>query len=121
MVDIAQLVSASDCGSEGRGFESHYPPQKKERIPKGILSFFWNGYGIRKGGLNEVKAKNMPVACFLARGRIPVQMTASRKGCWQLCRMVATGHFKEYPLFSGMDLGFEEIVTPQIQLPGGDQ
>ena len=23
---IAQLVSASDCGSEGRGFESHYPP-----------------------------------------------------------------------------------------------
>ena len=28
MVDIAQLVSASDCGSEGRGFESHYPPHK---------------------------------------------------------------------------------------------
>ena len=30
MVDIAQLVSASDCGSEGRGIESHYPPHKKE-------------------------------------------------------------------------------------------
>ena len=27
MVDIAQLVRASDCGSEGRGFESLYPPQ----------------------------------------------------------------------------------------------
>ena len=26
VVGIAQLVSASDCGSEGRGFESHYPP-----------------------------------------------------------------------------------------------
>ena len=26
LVGIAQLVSASDCGSEGRGFESHYPP-----------------------------------------------------------------------------------------------
>ena len=26
MVGIAQLVSASDCGSEGRGFESLYPP-----------------------------------------------------------------------------------------------
>ena len=26
MVGIAQLVSASDCGSEGHGFESHYPP-----------------------------------------------------------------------------------------------
>ena len=119
MVDIAQLVSASDCGSEGRGFESHYPPQKRNR--GFCLGFFVSGVdnGIRKGGLNEVKAKNMPVACFLARGRIPVQMTASRKGCWHLYRMVATGHFKEYPLFSGMDLGFEEIVTPQIQLPDG--
>ena len=26
MVDIAQLVSASDCGSGGQGFESLYPP-----------------------------------------------------------------------------------------------
>ena len=28
MVDVAQLVRASDCGSEGRGFEPHYPPRK---------------------------------------------------------------------------------------------
>ena len=26
MVDVAQLVSAPDCGSGGRGFESLYPP-----------------------------------------------------------------------------------------------
>ena len=26
MVGLAQLVSASDCGSEGRGFEPHNPP-----------------------------------------------------------------------------------------------
>ena len=26
MVGIAQLVSAPDCGSGGRGFESPYPP-----------------------------------------------------------------------------------------------
>ena len=26
MVDIVQLVRTSDCGSEGRGFESHYSP-----------------------------------------------------------------------------------------------
>ena len=25
-MDIAQLVRAPDCGSGGRGFESHYPP-----------------------------------------------------------------------------------------------
>ncbi len=28
MVVVAQLVRASDCGSEGRGFESHLPPFK---------------------------------------------------------------------------------------------
>ena len=27
MVDVAQLVRASDCGSEGRGFEPLLPPQ----------------------------------------------------------------------------------------------
>ena len=26
MVVLAQLVRASDCGSEGRGFEPHTPP-----------------------------------------------------------------------------------------------
>ena len=26
MVDVVQLVRASDCGSECRGFESHLPP-----------------------------------------------------------------------------------------------
>ncbi len=29
MVDVAQLVRASDCGSEGRGFEPRLPPQKQ--------------------------------------------------------------------------------------------
>ena len=29
MVGMAQLVSAPDCGSGGRGFESHYPPLLK--------------------------------------------------------------------------------------------
>ena len=28
MVGVAQLVRVPDCGSEGRGFESHLPPQK---------------------------------------------------------------------------------------------
>lgn len=28
MVKLAQLVRASDCGSEGRGFETHISPQK---------------------------------------------------------------------------------------------
>ncbi len=29
MVVVAQLVRASDCGSEGRGFETHHPPKKR--------------------------------------------------------------------------------------------
>ena len=30
MVAIAQLVRASDCGSEGRGFEPHWLPKNKK-------------------------------------------------------------------------------------------
>ena len=32
MVGLAQLVSASGCGPEGRGFESHISPQQKSLI-----------------------------------------------------------------------------------------
>ena len=31
MVGIAQLVKASDCGPEDRGFDSHYPPHITEK------------------------------------------------------------------------------------------
>ena len=30
MVDVAQLVRVSVCGTEGRGFEPHLPPLKKQ-------------------------------------------------------------------------------------------
>ena len=79
MVDIAQLVSASDCGSEGRGFESHYPPQKNRRYLRISPVFFWNlvDNGIRKPGHGEAGVRNSPVDCFLGRGRIPVLLDAS--------------------------------------------
>lgn len=32
MVGVAQLVRVPDCGSEGRGFEPHLPPQERDRI-----------------------------------------------------------------------------------------
>ena len=38
MVDVVQLVRASDCGSECRGFESHPPPRKPRKI------FFLRGF-----------------------------------------------------------------------------
>ena len=39
MVDLAQLVRASDCGSEGRGFEPHIPPFHKRKL-FGVFAFF---------------------------------------------------------------------------------
>ena len=41
MVDVAQLVRASDCGSEGRGFEPHLPPCQRECIGD-TLSFLFS-------------------------------------------------------------------------------
>lgn len=35
MESVAQLVRASDCGSEGRGFEPHHSPQGK----KGFVNY----------------------------------------------------------------------------------
>ncbi len=32
-VDVVQLVRTSDCGSEGRGFESHLPPHTEKADP----------------------------------------------------------------------------------------
>jgi hypothetical protein len=43
MVVLAQLVRASVCGTEGRGFEPHIPPQ----VLKAVLrrtAFFWLGF-----------------------------------------------------------------------------
>ena len=45
MVDVAQLVRVTDCGSEGRGFESHLPPEQnkrsKEMSQSDIFLFLW--------------------------------------------------------------------------------
>jgi hypothetical protein len=37
MVGIAQQVRASDCDSEGRGFEPHYLPQLKASPEGGLF------------------------------------------------------------------------------------
>ena len=42
MVTVVQLVRASDCGSECRGFESHQSPQQKlcKSLIYGVFSFY---------------------------------------------------------------------------------
>lgn len=42
---VAQLVRASDCGSEGRGFETRLPPKKqKESEARAIILFLFNPF-----------------------------------------------------------------------------
>lgn len=48
MVVVAQSVRASDCGSEGRGFESRLPPKKTRKT----TGFF---ICIQKGKKNYTK------------------------------------------------------------------
>ena len=40
MVPVVQLVRASDCGSECRGFESHRAPSKRHRLSTMSLFYF---------------------------------------------------------------------------------
>ena len=55
LVGVAQLVRASDCGSEGRGFESHHPPQTKRKPnPRFTFSFY----------LQAIKRKHSDLECF---------------------------------------------------------
>ena len=42
MVGVAQLVRASGCGSEGRGFDSHHSPHKESSSLLGL--FFISAY-----------------------------------------------------------------------------
>lgn len=40
MVGVAQLVRASDCGPEGRGFDPHLPPHMLETPLDGVFLFY---------------------------------------------------------------------------------
>ena len=40
MVDVAQSVRVTDCGSEGRGFESHLPPEQQSKEMSRIRHLF---------------------------------------------------------------------------------
>ena len=42
MVGVAQLVRASGCGPEGRGFDSHRSPQKRKSVCLKDKRFFFS-------------------------------------------------------------------------------
>ena len=56
MVDVAQLVRATDCGSVGRGFEPHLPPAFRDSAaaPRSGSHFFYYHYsGYTPYGIND--------------------------------------------------------------------
>ena len=55
MVDVVQLVRASDCGSECRGFESHLPPRTFKKRKAALLSSF---FAFIPAGIKKKKKKN---------------------------------------------------------------
>ena len=73
MVDIAQLVSASDCGSEGRGFESHYPPHKETlRFAGGFLYGIFVDNEIRRERPAQRAGKKHAGGMFFSSGENPI-------------------------------------------------
>ena len=73
MVDVAQLVSASDCGSEGRGFDSHHPPHKRKAPHVGAF-LLWNP--VNEGSRRERPArragKKVSGGHFFSSGETPI-------------------------------------------------
>ena len=52
MVPIVQLVRASDCGSECRGFESHWAPIK-QKSPPGDFFVLWVPVGSKASSFSD--------------------------------------------------------------------
>ena len=65
MVGLAQLVRASDCGSEGHGFEPHIPPQARFAVASLAFFIFLREKGVKRekdshlGTLFPYRAKNV--------------------------------------------------------------
>ena len=55
MVVVAQLVRASVCGTEGRGFEPHHPPLTKKCVAFCKAFFSLNESVCEKPVLSEVE------------------------------------------------------------------
>ena len=80
---VVELVDSLDSGSSvhyGRAGASPASPTKKEADAFASASFFMSEVGFEEGGLHTVQVKNMPVTYFLARGRVQMSKTASRRG-----------------------------------------
>ena len=102
MVDIAQLVSASDCGSEGRGFESHYPPHKKYRYPFGYRYFLLGRCWIRRARLTRRVSKKVSGGHFFSAGENPSSSERSLQDCGRGCFLLRLPHLQPVRLLASV-------------------
>ena len=89
---VAQLVRASDCGSEGRGFESHHPPHKNLRCKSdgGFLLLVQRKNRAVKHGFCHVKGRYMAMGIEIAiRGKL---MLLNNDG---MCAHLLVSQFKQ--------------------------
>ncbi len=67
MVGVVQLVRASDCGSECRGFESHLPPLQGRRFSCGFFCYYRlpasAGKCSRAGGYGDASLSHCQSTC----------------------------------------------------------
>ena len=71
MVAVVQLVRASDCGSECRGFESHLPPAKKRKFERIFLFFCYCPNNPPKGGKKIVGILLTEYPYIIGRNQLP--------------------------------------------------
>ena len=102
MVDVAQLVSASDCGSEGRGFDSHHPPHKR-KAPHAGAFLLWNPVndGSRRERPAQRAGKKVSGGHFFSSGETPAIHPIKEKhpyaGAFLLWNPVNDGSRRERP------------------------
>ena len=73
MVDVAQSVRVTDCGSEGRGFESHLPPKHLKRKDVDFDIFFCFGADVAQTCLQT----------HLPQNNIVDSSTLALSVCWR--------------------------------------
>ena len=77
---MMELVDMRDLGSRAMRWGSSPHARTKKRVIRTDGPLFGTSERTRKGGGRAADAKNMPVACFLARGRVPGFLGAPRRG-----------------------------------------
>ena len=92
------MAKASDCGSEDRGFESHYPPHKLRGTPTGCLLIYGMDAGLERPAPVRTLVQKQSGGLFLGRGRVHGFQNAVRRDCGLKTITGFQGHPNGVPL-----------------------